>query len=120
VITPDYLWFELMAMLSQNMIKNIDRYNELWKTPVGNKIIECEGKRQIDANLLKVQSQVFFPFELDLMMPEFSTSEELSLEAFLSCTGDIALSQQIISGGCGIPLIRLEVCLSNRFLFSHV
>jgi hypothetical protein len=117
VITPDYLWFELMAMLSQNMINNMDFYNELWNTPLGNKIIECERKQQIDDTLLKETSQLFFPFELDLMMPKFSTLDDLSMEAFLSCTGDIALSQQIISGGCGIPLIRLEVPF---FSFSFI
>jgi hypothetical protein len=71
--------------MSQNVIKSFTSYKELWKVPPRNHIIQ--GEKVINFNVVKEQAQSYYPFELDLMTPEFSTTEDLSREAFLSCIG---------------------------------
>jgi hypothetical protein len=89
-ISPDNIWYTIICELASHIKENSEEYRALFTNSSEKTLIRVQG---YDPNVLELISIIkslkeIVPTDIDLFLPEFTTSTDLSLMAFMTAFCD--------------------------------
>jgi hypothetical protein len=110
VISPDIVWHVILNELSGHIIDNSDRYRSLFTTSEDKVeiVVETGDPQLINLKLITQQLRSLVPTNIDLFVPEFTSSTEASSLAFMAAFAEAMTPYYNYSMYlCGIPKVKV-------------
>ena len=114
VFSPDFVFFEALAIVAQSFAKPhvMDFYKKKWAVPDDAEIefvTTICGQLDLGSMISAIEESNVFPVHAETFMPHFSTTTLRSRMAAMSCFCDIVSTMvPMRGGGCGLPWVRLD------------
>lgn len=79
ILSPEIIWHEILSEIAGHIVKNPDKYRELFTTSdESQQILMLGGPEDFDPNYFVARLKKLIPTDADLFLPEFSTSTPAS------------------------------------------
>lgn len=112
VITPDIIWFTALCEIAQGIRANPERHRALFTYQIAKIEIALpvgHSEQILPLDLLMENLKKHVPVDIDLFLPEFSTTDQFSRLAQMAAFAETCTPYySYMTFACGFPAVRIE------------